>query len=768
MRAGVLFAESRLGVGLAVTAACNLVLILLYLWSRGGQVTDLRIEVAGDQFVVLVDGRERLRESLPASPAGGVMIFAPNPDYRPATFPTEGRIERVRVTSRDGDVLFESDDVFRQQPSVRGRPMEAINLAKETWRDYAVDIRYRHAMEADIAVRVTPTDSVTLQLRRWSLNHSASVELFSSRSSRRLEAATSVPLEADAHRSAKGATAAVLRTYPLALALAFAAVLVGFIMSRVPASRRPVATLTFPKHVLGLMVFAMALGVVASSAYLLRIALGGVPNVADEFAYVFQGRIFASGRTSLATPPLPAAFQFAYTPFLIDHGGRWATFYTPGNSLAFVPGVVVGAPWIMPPLLAGANVLAIYALARRVYGQWTGLLASALLASSPIFLMQASSYMAHNTAIAYMLAALLSLVYMRERPYVSGALAGIFFGLMFLTRPLPAVMLFAPLLALVGGPALRAPIRNPQAQRLVAFAFAGVVMLGVYLAYNASTTGNPLQNGYQGSADLGDTVGFGGPHSVASGVDNEFSTVVALLLIQHGWPAWLGFALILAPFVLGTRHAFDWFCLAAAVFIVAGGSLFYTTSMFNGTRYVYEAVPFLILLSARGMAELAAVPARVAREAGPPLGVTVVRMPQVVASSAAAALVLASLLSWLLSSSSTIQIIPIPPSASYKADNGLFDDRLVREARRLHLSNALVSVYPCYESLAFRNCYVSVFLENNIHFDGDVVWVADLGAEKNTELFALYPCRSLFAANYDAGTITPRGSSPPRPGESCD
>ena len=752
-----ILAQPRIRAALAVAIACNLVLLIAYVWSRGGQTTDIRIEVVGDQFTVIVDGRERLRERLPAADQGSVRVSAPNPNYRPSALPTMGEIEHVRVTSMDGEILFETTNGT-------GDPEVASHLEPRRWRDYAVDIKYRNAMEADVALRVNGTDAVTVSMRRSSLISSAVVSLSSSRSPQRFFPVASTSLEVDPWESAKGATAAVLRPYPLVLGLALVAAMTGLVMAKIPSANRPLGTFHVPKHIHALAVFAIALAVSATTVYLLLVQHDGVVTVPDEAAYIFQARILASGRTHLDTPPVPAAFDVFYPSFIVDHGGRWASFYTAGHPLALVPGVMVGAPWLVPPLLAGANVLLIYALAQRTYGRWTALFAAALLAGSPFFLMQASSYMAHNTAIAYMLASLLSVVSLRDRPLVSGSLGGAFFGLMFLARPLSAVMLAAPLAVLLLTAALPRPERKRQIQRIAAFALLGGIMLVLYFAYNWSTTGDTSQNGYQASGALGSAFGFSGSHGVASGLDNEFQNIVALLLVLNGWPAWLGLAFVLMPFVLGTRNPFDWFLLVASLFIIGSASLFFTTSMFNGPRYIYEAVPFLVLLSARGFACLAAIPDRIAGERVHASTATSLGFPQIVASSAGFALVAASALGWVLSSESRVEILPIPPSAAYKAHHPLLDDRLIEDAERLQITNALVVVRPCFGIL--RNCYLSVFLENNLGLDGDIVWVSDVG-ELNQEVVALYPCRSLYVADYDARTITRTGTTPPLPGETC-
>src|SRR5262252_7196719 len=78
-------------------------------------------------------------------------------------------------------------------------------------------------------------------------------------------------------------------------------------------------------------------------------SLSAVPTVHDEAAYLLQARIFASGHWTAPAPPLPEFFEQYHvlvTPVL-------AGKYPPGHSLVLVPGIWLGAPGLMPIVLAG-------------------------------------------------------------------------------------------------------------------------------------------------------------------------------------------------------------------------------------------------------------------------------------------------------------------------------------------------------------------------------------------------------------------------------
>jgi hypothetical protein len=747
---------------LAVALVCNLVLAAAYVWSRDGQITNVRTEVRGDQFAVFIDGRLRIRAQVPAPVAGGVVLHAPNQRFKPPTLPSSGRIQSVRITSlTTSEVLYEAQEL--PKPTIdpaTGLPV-VVDLSSRRWRDYAVDVDYQNVLDADIEVVSDGKQSVRLRLIRYGLNSVGLTSTLTGADGQPVRAvATS---EVNGRSTAEGATAAVLRSYPLAALLVIILTVSALVLSLVLPEEGIGLRLKMPRLIPLGLASACAMIVFGATIILLQHGLEGIPRVADEAAYLFQARILASGQTYTSTPPIPQAFSFSYTPFMVDYDGKWAAFYTFGHPLSLVPGTLVGAPWLMPPLFAAVNVMLMFGIARRMFDAWTGVLAAALCACSPFVLMQASSFMSHNTAIAFMLASIFAVVELPKRPYLAGALGGFFFGMFFNTRPLSAVAIVLPMAFLLLWGLRDREQRLSQAQLIGSFAVASLLMLVAYVGYNWNTTGQAFENGYQAGGDLEAAFGFAGAHSVANGIDNELANLLVLIVVLNGWPAWLGLMFVLMPFVLGTRSVYDWFSLAAGLFIFSAAAWFYTTGMVNGPRYVYEATPFLLLLTARGMSMLVNAPARIvgsARDATPTFTTELLTSVMVVG---ACSLVAASAMGWLLSSAVHSRV-PAPASARDIIERRPVDGRLGEEADRLDLQNALVIVQPCD---LVRYCYLSVFLRNNIHLDGNVVWAYQVGATHDA-LVRLYPCRSLYLATYEPLAITPGGQIAARDGESCE
>ncbi len=449
---------------------------------------------------------------------------------------------------------------------------------------------------------------------------------------------------------------------------------------------------------------------------------------------------------------------------MIDFDGRWATFYTSGHPLMLALGWLVGAPWLMPPLLGALSVVLMFIVGRNLFGATTGLLAAALLAMSPFFLMNASTFMSHNTAGFFLLASLAALTASKRNPIAMGLLGGLAFGMLFNTRPLSGAVLTLPFAGLILAPMLSARTR-PRATRVaVAFAIGGGLMLIWYAFYNYSTTGSPLTNGYQAAGGLGDSVGFSGNNSIAGGLDNEVANLAAILLVMNGWPLFIGLAFAIAPFALGTRAPYDWFLLACGALVFASAAIFVAYSPVYGPRYVYEALPFFILLTARGADVTAAR-----------LGDAITALGDRTASQRdhlAAALPVYVLIvgvaifasySWVGGRNSwRLDGIPFSARAIWSDEDEMkFLDRVA--AANPH--HAIVVLQSC-PYIFGGSCYENLFWRNAPTLDGDIVYVTDAGAE-DARLFAAYPCRTIFYATYSPASITPGGATPAKTGETC-
>ena len=207
-----------------------------------------------------------------------------------------------------------------------------------------------------------------------------------------------------------------------------------------------------------LVAFAVALHVAVD-------VLEGVPHVQDSVTYLFQAQTLARGALTAPAPPLATADATPHfeQEFLLVRHGRWFGKYPPGYPAMLAGGVLVGAPWLVNPLLAALSVALLYQLAlalkpRQSDAAWplvaprpatrhspAALLSAVLLATSPFFLVMSGSLMAHAAELLW--ATLFMLAWSRaldgglanHATRRWAAVAGLALGALFLTRQFTAL-----------------------------------------------------------------------------------------------------------------------------------------------------------------------------------------------------------------------------------------------------------------------------------------------------------------------------------------
>jgi hypothetical protein len=226
--------------------------------------------------------------------------------------------------------------------------------------------------------------------------------------------------------------------------------------------------------------------------------------------------------------------------------------------------------------------------------------------------------------------------------------------------------------------------------------------------------------------------------------------------VANGFPVFIGVAFAALPFILGTRHPWDYFLAVCGVAIAATMMYFPDEALMHGPRYWYETMPFLILLSARGFVRL--------RDAGSAIGdwlartlrwretVSTAGVTGFAMTSLVAALIMFSVWGWMLGRRDAFPPIEFVPSKISELEGfNNVEPRLLDRADELDLKNALVLVEPC----APWWCYGSVFWTNNVDRDGNVVWARRLGTADDLTLLDFYAGRNLYLADYGAETIRP-------------
>nr|BBH93743.1 hypothetical protein KTA_19420 [Thermogemmatispora argillosa] len=365
--------------------------------------------------------------------------------------------------------------------------------------------------------------------------------------------------------------------------------------------------LTGALHPLALFALGGSLGY---TLWIARVEYNGQPHIYDAAAYVFAAKMYAQGRLAVPLPPTPDLFP---GPFMVQFDGRWFAQYPPGTALTLVPGFWLGLPYAVEPVLGTLALLGIGLIAARLYDRLTATLAVLLGTLSPFYSYLAASYLSHTVTLFYLVWGFWALLcFLQERKLWGLPLAALCFGLAYLTREQVALLYIAMLSGSILAAAWRRwhPWPGSWLQMLIASVIIFQVFLILDLLFNMALTGHPLLTPrtlfFAGDRwGFGQGIGFYGAHTLAAGLVNLDEQLTILAIDLFGWPFYLTLALLLIPFVSGRSRAVDWLLLAGTALIALVFVGYFYHGIYLGPRYLYETLPFLLMLSARGLITLA-------------------------------------------------------------------------------------------------------------------------------------------------------------------
>ncbi|GAB4467475.1 MAG: hypothetical protein Kow00124_00410 [Anaerolineae bacterium] len=347
-----------------------------------------------------------------------------------------------------------------------------------------------------------------------------------------------------------------------------------------------------------------------------------IPHLEDEAAYLYQARVFARG--ALWGPPAPDERLFS-TPFVLTIEGRRVGKYSIGWPLLLSLGERLGAGWLLNPLLGAISVALIYALARDLYDRRTAITAAILAGSSPLFLIQSSTFMSHAAAALWMALYLWAVLRAARAGRTAGRaavrswalIAGIALGMLALTRPFTALAAAIPSVALFAVTLLRVR-RGMEAlapHNLLAAYWplpaAALIIAALQPAYLWAVTGSPTTNLYTLIWPY-DRLGFGpgigpyGGHTLGQALRNAYADLYLWSADLFGWPR-VSWVPILAGVMLAAcrpdRERRLWAGLLAAPFavLVLLHLAYWVGAQVYGPRYYYEAHAGLAVLAAVGL-----------------------------------------------------------------------------------------------------------------------------------------------------------------------
>lgn len=415
-----------------------------------------------------------------------------------------------------------------------------------------------------------------------------------------------------------------------------------------------------------MLVLFLAFFAFAASIIVNRVVFERLPHLEDEFAYLYQARIFAGGH---AWVPRNEPVKVFWQPFVLqpetspDGTERRFGKYTPGWPLLLAPGAGVSAPWCVNAFMGALTVVITYRLGKEIFGEAVGVCAAALLAVSPMALLLNATLMSHTSALTFTMTFLYA--YWRttrirgRTPHkmrnllLWGALGGVALGMLVISRPLTAVAMAAP----VGLHALSRlidsifPDKAKRAQSQAAGASGGAASLGrillpliimgvctlplvgVLFGFNYAVTGQVRSELYTLLWEY-DKPGFGegyglmpGGHSLTYGWRNFNADFAIWSRDLFGWtlsPAIndylksnLGYGLgigvsvylVVVGLVAGRKNEWTWIFFELFIAIVIAqltywiGSTVYGSAVYS-VRYYYEATGGLALVAGIGVVAL--------------------------------------------------------------------------------------------------------------------------------------------------------------------
>ena len=421
-------------------------------------------------------------------------------------------------------------------------------------------------------------------------------------------ASTSIDPTPLADLGATGATAARSGAIACLLITFF-----SFLQMRSSPHPLPAAT---PGRPAAVLVLALVGAATALSAWVAYGVLEGLPHTPDEVVFLLQADWLLDGSlwsnvTSLQNYQAP--------PFTYSDGARWLAHYPPGWPAFLAVGVVAGAPWLVAPLLGGVYVLLLYLAGRELQSPVLGLTAATLAVISPITRLIFASMLSHALAATLILAAMvMALRAQRERQGLYAVGAGIALGLTFGVRPLTAVAVALPLLAMA--------IRHRQdssdhpRSRIIIAAFVGGFALAATpaLVTNALITGSAFSFPYSlahGSMYGAANIPFGLRNLDALIASSGAACFGWGWNVLHGpWILALTFAPALIPLLAKRARTSDWLLAATVASVLAAymGTRGHGLHGF-GPRYYFEVLAPLFLLTARGFFVLAGLSERTPR-----------------------------------------------------------------------------------------------------------------------------------------------------------
>jgi hypothetical protein len=340
----------------------------------------------------------------------------------------------------------------------------------------------------------------------------------------------------------------------------------------------------------------------ALSAWFAWYSFDRAPTSSDEVAQLWHARMLLEGR--LAMPPDPNPEFFAIDN-MIDRP-RWMSQFPIGGPVVMALGLATRAAWLLNPLLTALIVLNMYRFSQRTYGEGQARIVVLLLVTSPVLLLVGASYMNHTPTTWLLTAALAALPVWVSRGR-GAAIIGVCIGSAIAIRPLDGTIGGV----VIGLVMLWSAGRTPgRARSLLGGIAAGAVPLALLLAANWATNGHPMLFGYELLWGPNHSLGLhddpsGNPHTALRAFLLAVKYIIQLNWIVTAWPLPVLFLVVTGLLAADTTNRWDAVLLGWFVAQLVAHALYWHDGQFVGPRFLFAAVPAVLVLAARAPVLLA-------------------------------------------------------------------------------------------------------------------------------------------------------------------
>jgi len=325
------------------------------------------------------------------------------------------------------------------------------------------------------------------------------------------------------------------------------------------------------------------------------------PLLIDEIVQVLQARIFSEGRLARPASTEP---EFFSTLHVIDSAGLFFSQFPAGGPAMYVPGWMVGAPWLTNPVCGAVSVAVFARYVRQTEREHGVALGAALLFTfAPFMVFMSASHMNHLPTLMWTMLAVTALAIITSSTRVRPGwafLLGLGFGCAATIRPVDSLAFALP----AGVWLLVRSTRLREWRELAASGLGIALPVSVLLWVNSRTTGAPFLFGYELLWGTSHGLGFhrapwGLAHTPARGMEliNLYFLRLQNYLYETPIPSLLPTVGSLGLTRRFSPHDRYWFASAAILIILYFA--YWHDGFYLGPRFFFPLLPLLAIWTAR-------------------------------------------------------------------------------------------------------------------------------------------------------------------------